>query len=287
MFRKAILAIGACIALTALPAAAQDDAADEAALAAVMGMFKAEPLTAAEESRLPMATEVVAKMIPPGSLGEMMGSLFDGFLKPIMGMDLEPSAANVAEQLGVAAYDITIEEGDSAEALAILDPVWTKRKQIERDMIPALMTQMMTAIEPPMRNAMSEVYAVHFTAEELNDINAFFGTTSGANFARKSFTISSDPRLIGSMMESMPLIMSTIADIEQQIEGATADLPPVRGFDELDPAERARLSELVGVSEAELKALMADAEDVAVEAVEAAAVEEEATPGGLEEDTAQ
>ena len=260
MFRKAVLTLGACAALITQPAIAQEESEDDAALAAMMAMFQAEPLTAEQEARLPLATEVVGRMIPDGAMGEMMGSMFDGMLGPIMDMTVEPNAAAVAEQIGLSEYDLTLADENVSEALAILDPVWVERKQIERDMMPQLMKEMMDAMEPTMRKAMSEVYAVHFTTGELAEINTFFKTETGANFARKSFTISSDPRLLGSMMESMPAIMGTFATMEQKVEAATAELPEARGYDDLTPSQRERLAQLVGMDVEGLEVAMAASE---------------------------
>lgn len=276
MFRKTVFAASAGLALIAQPIAAQDSLDDDPAMAAVLDMFKAEPLTAEEEARLPLAGEVVAQMIPEGTMGEMMGSLFDGMLKPIMDLAQEPSAETVAEQLGVEESTLALEGENVEEALSILDPVWSERAQIEADMMPKIMADLMNAMEPSMRRGMTEVYAVHFTNEELTDINAFFQTTSGANFARKSFTISSDPRLIGSMMEDMPTLMGAFETMGEQIATATADLPAARSFDEITIIQRTRLAELTGLSVEDLETAMAvraAADDVEENMVEDSTVE--------------
>ncbi|WP_209349194.1 DUF2059 domain-containing protein [Pontixanthobacter sp. CEM42] len=273
MLKKFLTVTAASVLVLATPALAQDTMespqteegeAGAEMLEAMMSMFAAEPLTAEQEARLPLATEVVTRMIPEGAMGEMMGSMLDGFLKPILDMEQEPSAANVAEQLGVTEFDISVDDGDVAEALAILDPAWTERKEIERNMMPDIMNQMMTAMEPAMRKGMSEVYAVHFSSTELGEINSFFKTETGANFARKSFTISSDPRLIGSIMESLPEMMGLFETIGKQMEEATAELPAVRTYEDLSEAERARLAELVGMDASGLEATMSGDESAGV-----------------------
>ena len=99
-----------------------------------------------------------------------------------------------------------------------------------------------------MRSVMAEMYAIHFNAEELAGIDAFFATPIGASYARKSFSMTSDPRLMGAMMQSMPEMMGDMGEIEAEIAAATADLPPARGYADLSEGERARLAELLGLT---------------------------------------
>lgn len=119
--------------------------------------------------------------------------------------------------------------------------------------MPELMKGMMATMEPPMRKAMSEAYAIYFDEQELADISAFFSTPSGLSYARKSFTMSSDPRILGASMEALPAMMASMADIEAKMEAATAAFPAAKGWDELSAAERTRISELTGLEQGEIK----------------------------------
>jgi hypothetical protein len=252
MVRKLGLAAAAGLALFAAPVAAQDEvpADDAAMMAALSGLFAVEPLTAEQQARLPLAQAVIARIMPPGTLQEMMGGMFNGILGPMMAVEQNNPASVISGRFG---YDMTASPEDAAEAAAILDPVWGERRRREAEAVPMLMGRMMESIEPAMRNVMGEMYAVHFTAEELAGIDAFFATPIGANYARKSFAMSSDPRLIGTMMQSMPAMMGTVGDIEAEMTALTADLPPVRGYDDLSEAERTRLAELLQVSPVDLQ----------------------------------
>lgn len=122
------------------------------------------------------------------------------------------------------------------------------------------MGEMMTAMEPGMRKGMAEAYAVHFTGAELADIGAFFSTPSGAAYARKSYALASDPRIVAAAMESMPAMMESFATIAGDIEAATADLLPRRDYADFTPAQLSTLVDLTGLSEAEIAEGMAEAE---------------------------
>ena len=241
-------------------AAAEGEAAVEGTgdpMADAMGMlgkmFPAEPLTADQEARLPQATRIITRMIPEGTLGDMMGGMFDKLMNPMMAAFDAPASATVQKGIGVSPAAVGLTEEQTAEIAALLDPAYAERHAREMSVMPTMMREMMTVMEPTMRKAMSELYAIHFSQKELDDIEAFFQTESGTAYARKSFTMSSDPRILSASMEAMPQMMGAFADIEKKIEAATADLPPKRSFDELSKADKAKIAELTGYSIKEIE----------------------------------
>lgn len=271
---RIILAAGASLTLVTQPLAAQEaaPAEDDAAIfEALQGMFAVEPLTSEQEARLPLAGTIVRKMIPEGTLGEMMGSMFDKMLGPIMEISDRNPKGEVAERLRVPAAELDITEEQAVELADLLDPVRKERNAAIARVMPELMTSMMTTMEPTVRKAMTELYAIHFTGPELTEIDAFFSTPTGASFARKSFSMSSDPRIIGASMEALPAMMGAFAEMEDKMLAATAHLPAAREWDDLDAAQRARIAELTGIDEATLEenlsavAIGADAEEMSAE----------------------
>lgn len=258
LLRSFTLSASAAVSLVlAGPAIAQDDgntADNDAMMAELMGMFAAEPLTPEQEARLPLASEVIDKMMPPGSLSEVMGDMFgmEGMLGPILSRAQEPRAADFAAQLGMEAWELEMDEAAVAEAATIIDPAREERGARKAAVMPQIMTDMMTAMEPAMREAMTEVFAIQFDQQELADINAFFSTSSGAAFAKKSLKMSSDPRVMGASMKVMPEMMAGFQNMEAQMEAATADLPQPRVFADLSAEEQARMAELTGFTVDEL-----------------------------------
>lgn len=263
MIGRLIAAAAAAALMLSAPVSAQQT--DAEALAAMMTMFQAEPLTAEQESRLPMAQAIIDKIIPAGSLGEMMGSMFDQFLAPIMQLANQAPRGELARRLAIEPGELALGDEQIAESADILDPVRLERSARIAALMPTLMTRMMEVMEPSMRKAMAEAYAVHFTDRELDDIDAFFSTESGLSYARKSFAMSSDPRIIAASMESLPTIMGSLGEFETDLAAAAADLPEPRTFAELSAEERARLAELLGWSVEELEANMLVAEELASE----------------------
>ena len=248
MRRLVTTLMGAGALALASPTLAQDSAGEDDPMAAMGdlfgGMFEAEPLTAEQEARLPLARSVVERAMPEGIMSDMMGDMFDGFLGPIMKMAGETTALDAAGRLGLPTD--RLDEDEAAEAMAMLDPDWRVREVRRAEAMPQIIGTAMAAMEPTVRDAMTEMYAVYFDEQVLADVGQFLDTPSGSEYIRKSFTMSADPRFMGAMMEAMPAMMGTFMTIEAQLDEATADLAEARSFDDLSDSQRRRLSALTG-----------------------------------------
>lgn len=256
--------LAALALLVGSPAGAQDDGAEKEAAAdaaeqevnpfALFGsMFAVEPLSDEQLSRLPLATAIIAKLMPEGAMAEMMGSMFDRFMKPIAALPKDSAKTRVARSIGYDGFDLELDEAQARELADLFDPAFEEREARTMAAMPEMMASAMAVMEPPMRKAMAELYAINFSTEELNDIGTFFSTPSGASYARKSFTMASDPRVVAATMEAMPAMMGPMAELEKKMKAATADLPPVRTYAELTAAERARITALTGLSSDEIE----------------------------------
>lgn len=286
---------GSCAGLAlmlATPAlGAQDDAdaaapsgadADFAAMTEMFsGLFTTEPLTPEQETRLPAAERLISKIIPAGTMGEMIDTMMGGVLGPLMAAAPSGATTTLAKQIGIEPYELDLTEEQAGELATLFDPAWEERQQREMAMVPAMMKDMVTLIEPGMRKAMSELYAIRFSSGELAEIDAFFSTDTGSKYARESFLMASDPRIMASTMEAMPALMGSIGDMDARMKQQMADLPAARSFAALTPAERAAVAAMTGLSVEEIEAGLAaqqyqySAAEAALEA-EAAANDEAA-----------
>lgn len=257
---RKILALAAPLAILAMPASGHAQTAEPEAeqqddifpgMAALMGAFTVEPLTPEQQARLPRAQALVEMVLPPGALGETMDSMFSGFLGPLSEVVAADARAYLAGKLGMASYELDIDDERAAAAAALLDPAWQERQRREAELVPAVMQRMMAAMEPTMRTAMAELYAIHFDDRELADIAAFFATPSGASYARQSLSMASDQRVIAASMSAMPMIFESMASMEAEMAAATADLPVARNPQDLDEGDRKRMAGLLGMTPAE------------------------------------
>ena len=248
------------LVLTPVPALAQDSEAGLAGFGEAMaGLFAPPPLTAEEQARLPLATALADKVVPPGSLGSMMDGMMGGMFGAIIGADGEPSAHDVISRR-VSSYVLGTELTDErATRIAdLLDPAWRERETRSRAFTEQAMGRVMQAVEPVVRQAIAELYAIHFTEAQLADIDAFFATPSGAAYARQSYQMASDPRLAGTMMRMMPEAMGQMGSIQAELDAALADLPPQRDYADLTPNQRKLLAQWLGVAAEDLEYALMD-----------------------------
>lgn len=235
------------------PAAGDEPDTMEQAMAMLGAMFPAEPLTAEQQARLPAAQGLIAKIIPEGTMGEMIDKMMGGVLGPIMAAAPDGATTTLAKQIGTEPYALDLTEEQAGELASLFDPAWAERQKRELAAFPIIMKEMVTLMEPGMRKAMSELYAIRFSATELAEIDAFFSTGTGGRYARESFLMASDPRIMASTMEALPALMGSIGDIEKRMAESTADLPAKRAFAELTAAEKAKVAEMTGITVEEIE----------------------------------
>lgn len=236
-------------------------------------LFKPEPLTPDQEARLPLATQVVGAMIPPGTMGDVFSSMFRDIVDPIMALEEEDKIGTASSMLGWYVGEGDIDEAAAAEIVAIIDPSREARETATMKAIEKGIGDIMIVLEPSVREAMSKAFAASFSETELTDIGAFFATPSGAAFASKSYKLASDPTIFVGMLENLPQMMGPIMAAVSEGEKAIEALPKAKAFADLSATERARLMALSGLSEAELEEAMMMADEDAVEAAAEAAEE--------------
>lgn len=246
----------AVLALSPFAALAQDKpapAADATGMEALSGLLTPPPpLTQEQQARLPLAISLAEKVVPPGSLGSMMDGMLGGLLGPMLGDD-EPSArAVISRRVGGLYEDRDMTKADASRIADLLDPAWRERET---------RTQAFTqqAIEPVVRQAVAELYAVHFSDAQLADIDAFFSTPSGAAYASQSYRMASDPRLTATMMTMMPQAMEQMGAIEAELDAAMADLPPQRNYADLSDNQKKLLAQWLGLAVQDLEYTLIDA----------------------------
>ncbi len=249
----------AALALAPQPLAAQDQPDSMAALEPMAdlfaGLFQAEPLTPEQAARVPAAGVLVATMLPEGFYAEMMGEMMDGMLGPMLGMFSGETGATIVLQSRLAIAPEVLEElpGEQKVELAtLLDPGFAERGRLMSQLLGGVMTETAVIIEPLFREGLTKAYAARFDDAQLADIGTFFATPTGQLYARESIRLMADPQVMGASMQAMPAMMGNIGNITAELEAAMAQLPAERSFADLSRAERARLAEVLGMSQDEL-----------------------------------
>lgn len=267
MKKFAILASAALLGLWQ-PVTAQEPAPDFSALSGLMGdMFKAEPLTADQQARVPQAEQVVAQLFPAGTYRKMMDQTMGPMMDGIMGSMQQLPIADLARLGGVAEEDLAaMGEGTRGELSAILDPAFEERNRIMGQVSVDMISRLMDRIEPGYRAGLARAFATRFSSADLTELQAFFATPVGGRYAAESMLIYADPQVMAAMNEMMPAMFEMMPGMMEEMQARTAHLPPARSAADLSDAELERLAAIFGVPSAELK-LRAQQTDAATDAV--------------------
>ncbi len=233
----------------------------QAALAMVQALFAAPELTAEQETRLPLATQLAERLLPDGIYARAMTETFSSIIEPMMGF--APTSMpiySMSEKLGVDFTTITeLDEAQQQEIGRILDPGFEQRSKVMVDFAMAKMTEMMALVEPGLRRGIARSFATRLDEQQLTAVAAFFATPEGAAFAEHSLLAFSDRQAISGLMTELPKLMEALPGLETGMKEAEAALPPERQYADLTSNDRKRLAKLLGISEAELEKSMADA----------------------------
>lgn len=208
----------ASLALTlSLPAAAQD---------AEQKAGNSEP-AATDPARLDAARVTVDYLFPLGTYERMMKGTMDQLMDSILTQTFDRPVAETMKGYGLE--DKTLDElGDSSfnDIMKQHDPHFEERMKISTRVMMDEMTDLMTRMEPSLRDALTRIYARKFTVPQLAEMNAFFATDTGSAFARDYMMVFVDPEMMESMMGMVPEMMQSMPAIMKKVEAATAHLPP-------------------------------------------------------------
>ena len=205
------------------------------------------PVAAADPARLTVAESVVGRLLPPGTYRRMMDGtmqqLMDMSMKSVLDMPMESmlAAAGVKPRDGAKPDQATMRE-----VMAIMDPAFEQRTKVGMDTMMAEMVTVMDTMEPRVRTGLSRAYAAKFSAAELAELDRFFATPTGGRYAAESIPIMMDPAVMQEMQAMIPELMGRMPDIIAKVTKATEALPKPRKPEDLTPAERKQLEDLLG-----------------------------------------
>jgi hypothetical protein len=228
LLRPSLVAV--CILLAPLPAHAQES-----------GQETADP------ARFAAAQQLVLKIVPDGAFAKIMNGLSEQMGSMIVTqLDAMP-IGKIAEAMGLSAADAAkLDKVKISEINTIVDPYYKERTERTMKAMFASMGGVMGKLEPTMREALAHAYARRFTRAQLDEINAFAATPTGALFARSNMELASDPEYLKVNQKLMPELLKEMPAIIASAQKATADLPPVRSYKDLTAADKKKLQALIG-----------------------------------------
>ena len=217
-------------------------------------IFVSEPLTPQQDARLPQAEAIVDKAFPAGTYRKMMDETLAPMMDQISASVNTIPIGQIAAIAGLEPEQVdTLGEATLGEVMEIIDPAYEARTRLINASVIKLVADLADEIEPSFRAGLARAYAVRFERGELNDIAQFFATPSGEKYAAQSFLIFTDPQVMSVMGEMMPLMMKRMPELMAGMRAEMESLPEPRNIEDLSPAERERLAELLGVSATDLE----------------------------------
>ena len=207
--------------------------------------------TPADPARLATARRTVDYVFPVGTYARMMDGTMDKIMDSLTDSMFKMPLKDLARTGGVDTSKLS--SASMAEIMAIYDPAYKQRMKITTHAMMAEMTSIMTEFEPEIRDGLAHAYAGKFDTKQLGELNAFFATPTGKEYAADSYLIMMSPQVMDKMMAFMPKMMKQMPAIMEKVQTATAGLPKPRKFEDLSKAEKAKLAEVLGISEAALE----------------------------------
>ena len=182
-----------------------------------------------DPARLAAAKVTVNYLFPLGTYERMMKGTMDQMMDSIISQSFDRPMAEMMKGYGVD--DASLDEmGDTSinDMMQDRDPHFRERMQISTKVMTDEMVDLMTAMEPAIRETLANIYGRKFTADQLAEMNAFFATGTGSAFARDYMMVFVDPEMMQSMMSFVPEMMQAMPAIMKKVEEATAHLPPLK-----------------------------------------------------------
>ena len=236
-------------AAVSTPAFAQEAPAPQTAEAAPA----AETAPTPDAERMAAAKAVVEHLFPAGSYARVMNETLEKVVRAAVAKERDRQLSEIAVMGWLTDEQFQQLSDENIEAMiAIIDPASNKRMNAVRQAMAAELANAMSQIEPDIREGLILTYAQRFTPEQLIEINNFFSTPAGSQYAHESLPIFMAPEVMGQMTSKISKVGDQLPAMFEAVSMAVAGMPKHKFYAKLTKAERKRMAALMGLSEAEL-----------------------------------
>lgn len=201
-------------------------------------LFTPMPIPPTDPARLAAAKPVIDLVWPIGTYARVMNTMMDQIaqgamaqmfnMKPedlVGGMGPKPGA-KPGDAPAATAGDKPPESETLGQMAAKGDPYFQQRMQITMHVMGEEMGKLMTEIEPEVRDALAHAYARRFTVVQLGELDRFFATPTGHEYAADSMTLMMSPDMMQAMQSFLPRMIKAMPAMMVKVADATKDLPP-------------------------------------------------------------
>lgn len=205
-------------------------------------------------ARMALAAQVAAKLLPAGVYRKMMDGTLDQIIGATTKQFLDIPARDIAAIAGLGGDKISQMSAASIREIAsIMDPAFEERMTLISKTIMPEMIELVSKMEPQIREGLAEAYAARFNTAQLSELEAFFATPTGNKYASESMLIYTDPAMLSRMQAMIPEMTKAMPGIMEKIAKASETLPKPKTIKQLSANERKRLADLLGISPTKLK----------------------------------
>lgn len=222
----------AAMLLTATPGMAQTTPTPAptptSAPAAPPPVFTVQPIPPTDPARLAAARPVIDRIWPMGTYARMMRTIMGPYMQGSIAQVMAMKPGDLIPGMGAKdGKDTKPEDNETlAQMAAKQDPYYQQRIALSMNAVGDAMAELMTKVEPGVRDAMAHAYARRFTVAQLGELDRFFATPTGQAYATDQMQLMMSPDMAQAMQTFLPEMVKAAPDLVARVTAATKDLPP-------------------------------------------------------------
>lgn len=176
-------------------------------------------LSTPEPDRLMIANRIVARLFPAGTTERSLRTTMDELMIPMIDRALELTISEAVDLFGVPENLNPLDGNENADKkiydlLAESDPKFREKMGIVFDAYAEITGLSSEPIEPALAGALARDYARKYDLEQLNDLDAFFSTPTGALFAKDFMLSTASIDMVQTALKEFPAIAKNADAIE-------------------------------------------------------------------------
>jgi len=192
-------------------------------------------------------------LLPPGTISEWfksnigVGTLVHQYLMTPVERFAQEHGAKLPEE-GIKGPPVV-----RMRLLEILDPASRQRITIADPVIRRMAAEAAATREPQYREALAIAYGQRLSVSELQALDRFLSTPEGTAFARNMWLVQNDFGVFAAQQIMDKAVVDAVPAMTEQLDKATASLPKVKDWSDLNDAERKEVAKLLNVDPRTIK----------------------------------
>lgn len=210
---------------------------------------------AIEPAKAEVARSVATRLMPAGISRDILSSPFNATVVNLAHSYLMMPVEQFANSIGATLP----QEGVSGPPLVrvgilnVIDPANVERTTIVGKVIREMAADAAVAKEADVRNALAVTYASQLSLDQLKALDNFLATPAGTAFARTNAMLGGDPYVLAAASAQQRAIAAAMPAMLVRLSEATKSLAPIKSAEQLTPAERKQIADLLHIDQLQLE----------------------------------